>query len=160
MKSQTHLFPFRKNQLLAKNVMCQTKDFIEQFKNQTTCKNCAILIREIKIPLEEMFLKCKFRNRKINCTEFLKETLNGKSICYTFNEFGVYRRDNEQDEQESYKDWTIDEGYKPNAAVNAYPHRALGAGLKFGFSILLRSAKREIDRICSVYNGFAVSVTF
>jgi hypothetical protein len=81
-------------------------------------------------------------------------------ICYTFNEYGVFRRSNEQNELETYKDWTIDEGYKPNASVNAYPHRALGAGLKFGFSILLRSAKRKMDRFCSVYNGFLVSVTF
>jgi Amiloride-sensitive sodium channel len=107
-----------------------------------------------------MFFKCKFRNRKIDCTEFLKEVLYGSNLCYTFNEYGVYRRNNEQDEQESYKYWTIDEGYKPNASVNAYPYRALGAGLKFGFSILLRSAKIEMDWLCSVYKGFSVSVTF
>jgi Amiloride-sensitive sodium channel len=158
-KFQTHLFSFRKKQLLAKSMMCSMGYFIDEFKNQTTCNNCSNLIREIKIPLEEMFFKCKFMNRKINCTEFLKEKLNSQSICYTFNEFEVYRQSNEQNGQEAYKDWTIDEGYKPNASVNAYPHRALGAGLKFGFSILLRSAKREIDRFCSVYNGFAVSVT-
>jgi Amiloride-sensitive sodium channel len=135
-------------------------NFIDEFKNQTTCKNCSNLIREIKIPLEEIFFKCKFMNREINCTEFLKETIYGRNLCYTFNEFGVYRRSNEQDEQESYKDWTIDDGYKPNASVNAFPYRALGAGLKFGFSILLRCAKREIDRFCTFNNGFFVSVTF
>jgi acid-sensing ion channel, other len=133
---------------------------IDQFENQTTCNNCSNLIREIKIPPEEMFFKCKFMNRDINCTAFLKEVIYGRNLCYMFNENGVYRRSKEQDEQESYKDWTIDEGYKPNASVNAFPYRALGAGLKFGLSILLRRSKTEIDSFCSVYNGFVVSVMF
>jgi Amiloride-sensitive sodium channel len=153
-------FSSRKNQLLAKSMKCHNEKFIEQFKNQTTCNNCSNFLREIKIPPEEMFLKCKFRNRKINCTEFLKETINGKYLCYTFNEFGFYRGSNEQDVLETYKDWTIDEGYKPNASVNANPYRALGAGLNFGFSTLLRSTKRESDNYCSIHTGFLVSLTF
>jgi Amiloride-sensitive sodium channel len=140
-------------------MMCYKGYYIDEFKNQTTCNNCSHLIREIAIPLEEMFVKCKFRNRRFNCTEILKATILGKSMCYTFNDLGVHRQNNVQDEQESYKDWTIDEGYKPEAAVNAYPYRALGAGLKFGLSILLRDPERAIDRLCTMNYGFMVSVT-
>jgi Amiloride-sensitive sodium channel len=140
--------------------MCNRGYYIEEFKNQTTCNNCSHLIREIAIPLEEMFVECKFRNRRFNCTEFLKETIHGNSMCYTFNELGVYRQNNVQDKTGFYKDWTIDEGYKPEASANAYPHRALGAGLKFGFSILLRSTKRAIDMFCVMPYGFIVCVTF
>jgi Amiloride-sensitive sodium channel len=135
--------------------MCPNRYYLDEISNFTNCNTCLKLLREIAIPLKDIFIKCKFRNREINCTESFIETLVENRFCYTFNELGVYRQ--LKANSKNVEEWTTDDGYKQTASIDAYPYRALAAGSKFGFSILLRSIRNQLDHFCSVAHGFSVN---
>jgi Amiloride-sensitive sodium channel len=124
-----------------------------QLENTTNCNECLNTLRNIRIPPNEIFVECKFQNRVINCTESFKELVIYAELCYTFNGFGIYRKEQEEEQQE---EWSIDEGFKPTATLDAYPRRALRAGPNFGLSILLKINKQDVDYTCSGSPGFLV----
>jgi Amiloride-sensitive sodium channel len=139
--------------------MCvEGRGLISYVRNYTNCNDCLKLIREIKIPVEELFVKCKFRNREINCKESFVEKIVESNICYTFNSLEVYRHQNSSsvNMEEIDVDWSLDEGYKPTATADVYPYRALGAGQKYGFSFLFKTEQKHLDYGCWLLGGLLV----
>jgi len=132
---------------------------VVELTNITECNECLEAVQQILVPIEDFFVKCKFRNQVINCTKSFKQTVVNDKICYTFNELGFYRHYDGANTHldEAIDDWSIDEGYKPTAPIDAYPYRALEVGFKFGFSILLRTSKKHYDFICSDDDNFLVN---
>jgi Amiloride-sensitive sodium channel len=151
-KLKFKLLPKRKQQIIAKAAFCPRQYLFMSLPNVTNCNQCLTTIRDIKIPPEEIFFDCKFRNRAINCTESFREMLVGFKLCYTFNGLDLLRH---QDGPRT-DEWSIDGGYKSTAALDAYPHRAMRAGLKFGLSFLLRNDDDHFDPICSTLEGYIV----
>jgi Amiloride-sensitive sodium channel len=157
VNSRSDLFVSRKLQALAKGVLCYG-DTIDDFKNYTNCNGCYEALRAMKIPIKDMFIKCKFRGRVINCTESFTESIVNYQFCYTFNELGVYRSYNVNEDKPGLtnEDWNIDDGYKPTASMDTFPRRALKAGKKVGFSILLASDHNQSDQACRSTDLFYV----
>jgi acid-sensing ion channel, other len=147
----------RKQQLLALSMVCPQQLLFDKLANDTNCNNCLETLREIRIPPEDTFVECKFRNKVINCTESFKEVVTEKGLCYTFNGLGIYRWDNVS---QKTPEWNIDDGYNPSANLDAYPRRVLGAGSKFGLSVLLRIKQNDIDDLCYGDPGFWVTLCF
>jgi Amiloride-sensitive sodium channel len=127
--------------------------WIEDVTLYDNCNGCLDAIRKIKIPLREMLIECKFRNRLINCSEFFTETIVNHRLCYTFNEMGFYRQYNGN--EKNMEDWSIDEGYKPTDAIDNFPYRALEAGPQFGLSMLMID-EYKLDPACMRDEGFTV----
>jgi Amiloride-sensitive sodium channel len=144
----------RKLQTIAKSMLCHKHDLVELY-DYDSCHGCLDAIREIIVPIDEMFAKCTFRNRVIKCSEHFIETIYDNRLCYVFNELGVYRKKKRNTEKLN-EDWSIDTGYKPTASVDAYPHRAIGAGPKFGLSLLLKSDRSKLDKFCSLDSTYLV----
>jgi acid-sensing ion channel, other len=84
-----------------------------------------------------------------------KELLTPQGVCYKFNGVESYRPDHRPIGDDS-KQWSIDEGYAAEAHIDTHPRRATRAGMKFGFSFLLRLTKKDQDIVCSVNSGFSV----
>jgi Amiloride-sensitive sodium channel len=142
----------RKYLVLAKTMYCITGFFVLDVLNISECNYCLEELRKILIPIDELFEKCKFRNQVIDCSKSMLHTFVGDRSCYTFNELGITR--NNMDGMN--EDWSIDEGYKSTAPIDAYPPRALGVGPEYGFSILLKSDKKHSDEHCSRDDAFSV----
>jgi acid-sensing ion channel, other len=121
-----------------------------------SCNNCLEALREIKIPLNEMFVECKFRNEVINCTEAFDELVLQNSLCYTFNGMKLYRENNESVDTGS-EDWSIDEGYAPKTSLDTYPQRATSAGTQYGLTVLLRYNTFDYFSSCHDDPGFTVT---
>jgi Amiloride-sensitive sodium channel len=138
--------------MLAIDTFCPEQAAFDDPENMANCNECLATLREIRIPPEEMFLECKFQNQVINCTEVFEETITEVALCYTFNGLAIYRSDSIRRDQ----DWSNDRGYQPTSSADAYPRRALGAGRKFGLSVLLRMNREDIDYTCFGTTGFWV----
>jgi Amiloride-sensitive sodium channel len=148
----------RKIQILAKNQLCNSIEYVHGTENFTNCNDCPKALQEIKIPLEEIFFKCKFQNQVINCTESFKETIVGYHLCYIFNGLELFRQHslNHENMDPMNEEWSVDKGYQPSASADAYPRRALGAGPQFGVTISLRGDKNGLDESCSQTLDFKV----
>jgi Amiloride-sensitive sodium channel len=112
-------------------------------------------LRSIAIPIEDIFFECKFKDQIINCTDSFKQVALKNSLCYTFNGVDVDGSTNEV-----VKEWTIDDGYAPTASMDTYPNRAMGAGSRFGFSILLGYKNVSSRNLCDSEPGFFVCMKF
>jgi Amiloride-sensitive sodium channel len=99
----------------------------------------------MQIPPEEIFVKCQFNNEMVNCTESFKEVILPISVCYSFNGLDVYRQAVTNNEP---KVWSNDRGYEPGTSLDTYPHRGTVAGIRNGFSILLKYNKNDYDDKC------------
>jgi Amiloride-sensitive sodium channel len=109
-------------------------------------------MRKMMVPVEEIFIECKFGSRVINCTESFQEVIIGYKMCYTFNGLELIRQATTTKEHE----WSVDGGYKSTTFLDTYPYRSLGAGAKFGLSLLLQSNEKYNDWDCSILDGFVV----
>jgi Amiloride-sensitive sodium channel len=139
--------------LIALNSFCPTDiDFVDA-DNYSNCNGCLETLREIMIPMEEMFIECKYKGQVINCKDHLQQVGLKQGLCYTFNGIDAFRTNIESQE---VKQWTIDEGYAQSAALDAYPYRATGTGARFGLSILLRYKKTLLASFCERESGFWV----
>jgi len=143
---------------LSKNVFCPRGYIFEGVKNYTDCNECRDTVRQIRIPVEEIFIECKFRNQIISCASVLDEVVVNHGLCYTFNGFELYRRGSESGKRKAVKfqNWNVDDGFKSSDSSDSYPRRASRAGQNFGLSILVRSDMSEMDFFCSGYPGFKV----
>jgi hypothetical protein len=148
----------RKMQLNALSTFCPSKIITDNRKNYPNCNGCLEILREIRIPPEELFVNCKFQKNEINCTESLKETVLRDAMCFTFNGIDAFRQNNSKDNNIRTREWTIDEGYKLNATLNSYPRRSLEAGKQFGFSITLQFNKYDNTYQCRGKPGFWVNL--
>jgi Amiloride-sensitive sodium channel len=127
---------------------------LSQYPN---CNHCLRTIREIRIPPEDMFVQCKFLDKMINCVESLKETISPSlGLCYTFNGLDSFRMASNKNNEIVSGNWSVDEGYKLSAFWDVYPRRALLTGTKYGFSIVLRMKREDVDHTCSDVYGFLV----
>jgi acid-sensing ion channel, other len=122
-------------------------------ENANNCNECLKILRDIQIPFEDMFVECKFQNQVIDCKESFRETAISFALCHSFNGFQVYRWNIEANE---HSDWNADDGYKSEASFDVYPRRAVGAGMKFGLSLLLRMKKTDLSYVCVGTPGFRV----
>jgi len=147
------LFLKRAMQIIALSAVCPPLTLSEDFKNYPDCNACKEILRDIRIPPEEMFVDCNYKNEVVNCRDVLKEMVVQNLLCYTFNGVEIYRHSIEPKTVE----WSIDDGYKPTATLETYPHRILEAGIKFGFSIFLRLHQQDLEYACFGEPGFWVN---
>lgn len=52
--------------------------------------------------------------------------------------------------------WSLEEGYPPNAGLNAYPRRTIISGVKGGFQVDFGIGEDAIDYVCSDIQGYKV----
>jgi hypothetical protein len=76
-------------------------------------------------------------------------------MCYNFNGLEPYRHN---DANNQIKQWSVDEGYNPTVPLESYPLRTISAGIRFGFSMLLKLNKNELDYLCATNLGFKVNL--
>jgi Amiloride-sensitive sodium channel len=143
--------------MLALSAVCIGSISIADYDNNTNCNECLKTLRKLRIPPEEMFVECKFKDQMLNCGSFLKEIWLKSGLCYTFNGAEVYRNNNLINELDA---WTIDEGYAPTAGLDVYPYRATGVGEKSGLTFLLRYRKAALEYLCDKRPGFWVKQEF
>jgi Amiloride-sensitive sodium channel len=144
----------RKRQLLALKAYYPLGFHFDDKENYTNCNKCLATLRQLKIPRDEIFFECIFKDQVIDCDSMFEDVhMENGVMCYTFNGLGMYRKNNESYE---VKEWTIDEGYTPTASLDAYPYRATGVGPKFGFTILLGYKKTALEEFLDNRFGFLV----
>jgi Amiloride-sensitive sodium channel len=136
---------FRQTRFGAISTFCLISNY-DSWANITSCNNCLATLRDITIPPEEIFVECKFKNELINCIESFEEIILPMSVCYSFNGLDVYRQ---EDSNNDPKEWSTDKGYEPGATLDTYPRRGTAAGIRFGFSVLLKLNKKDYDESCS-----------
>jgi Amiloride-sensitive sodium channel len=115
--------------------------------NSTNCNECLKVLNAIKIPFDDIFVECKFGNQFISCKDSFEELIYERYLCYTFNGLKIYRTPGR--EEDITDDWSIDNGYKSAVSLEANPRRALGAGSKFGLSVILRNRFSDFDYFCT-----------
>ncbi|XP_039443656.1 pickpocket protein 28-like [Culex pipiens pallens] len=125
--------------------------------NQTYDSACVDYLRNISVSLDEMLMYCKWRNDMDFCNNIFTETLTEEGLCFTFNGIAA---DDMLRKEELHKDyayttenrssiqWTLENGYREDAAIDTYPLRVLGAGARAGLNILLRLYEYDLDYLC------------
>lgn len=127
--------------------------------NQTYDSACVDYLRNMSVSLDEMLMYCKWRNDMDYCNNIFTETLTEEGLCFTFNGIAA---DDMLRKEELHKDyayttenrssvqWTLENGYREDAAIDTYPLRVLGAGARAGLNILLRLYEYDLDYLCRV----------
>ncbi|XP_039442696.1 pickpocket protein 28-like [Culex pipiens pallens] len=148
--------------------MLQVCDFVlyEVFTNETFDDDCVKLLQQMKIPQNEVFLYCQWRDENVDCSEKFRPTLTEKGICYTFNSLseddllrkeGLHSEYAYLDETRPIVNWTLDEGYSPDATRGVYPQRVLGSGISAGLNVMIKANLSDMDYLCSnTFQGFQV----
>lgn len=55
--------------------------------------------------------------------------------------------------------WTLEKGYPPNSPKDTFPRRAISAGAKAGFYLLIRLYQQDLDYVCrGPVQGFKVRI--
>uniref|UniRef100_A0A6E8W5Z6 Uncharacterized protein n=1 Tax=Anopheles coluzzii TaxID=1518534 RepID=A0A6E8W5Z6_ANOCL len=137
-----------------------------EMNNDSYADDVVPLLQRMAIPFEDMFLLCGWREQVIDCRDFFKETLTEAGICYTFNSLAaddLMRRDQLHSEYEymaenqSSKQWNMDEGYSSRAGGDTYPRRAFGAGRRAGLFVITKVQISDMDYMCgNSFQGFKV----
>lgn len=116
--------------------------------------------------LTENFGTCHFREMKLDCKNVFAATRTDVGMCFTFNmlNYNDILSDN-IDESLKYpnhgissQNWTLQNGYKFNDA-DQFPHRALGAGFKYGLNLVLVGNKTQMKANCiDASRGFKLAM--
>ncbi|KAH0814955.1 hypothetical protein GEV33_007836 [Tenebrio molitor] len=110
---------------------------------------------------------CKYLGVRYNCSELFVPILTDDGICYTFNI--VDRTQLLSDIVIHYKnfhktkvshDWDLEHGYHPSVGLEAYPRRALYAGIPYALEISLTEHEDDLDYTCgSSVKGWKVQIS-
>ncbi|XP_049294260.1 pickpocket protein 28-like [Anopheles funestus] len=156
------LWQFMADEQIAKlEALLQVCDFSFgiEMNNDSYADNVVEYLERLAIPFEDIFLTCGWREHVVNCKDFFKQTLTEAGICYTFNSLAVddlMRREQLHSEyeymaeNETSKQWNMDEGYSSRAGGETYPRRAFGAGRRAGMFVILKVQKYDMDYLCGV----------
>ncbi|XP_055527738.1 pickpocket protein 28-like [Wyeomyia smithii] len=154
---------YQLRQLQAMLQICEFS-FNDQMFNQTYDDDCVTLLKNMSIPQMEMFVICGWHTTYFYCSDEFKLILTDVGYCYSFNLLSsddILRKDQLHTEFEyllenrSSSNWSLDEGYQVGTDINTYPRRALGAGLKAGLMLLLKSNESDMDYLCgNSFQGF------
>ncbi|XP_050098493.1 pickpocket protein 28-like [Anopheles aquasalis] len=134
--------------------------------NQTTDPNVVDLLRNVSMPLHNMFVFCYWRKVSRLCAQKFTETITNDGICFTFNSLSggeMLRVDKLHSDYEYISEkrqaplWSLENGYSEKTDTDAYPERVLGAGFRSGLVILLNLFEQDMDFICrSGVQGFKI----
>lgn len=123
-------------------------------------------LRNISFPLEDMLEKCSWRGVAIDCGEIFSEIVTDEGVCYNFNILTakdllrVENLDPTYDSVDSSRDsslWSNEEEFTRYSGSGVYPRRALGAGVKAGLSVVLKTRKSDVEHVCrGGMDGFKV----
>ncbi|XP_038106259.1 pickpocket protein 28 [Culex quinquefasciatus] len=129
-------------------------------------ENIVATLRNISFPLEDMFEKCSWRGVAIDCGEIFSEIVTDEGVCYNFNILTakdllrVENLDPTYDSVDSSRNsslWSNEEEYTRYSGSGVYPRRALGAGVKAGLSVVLKTRKSDVEHVCrGGMDGFKV----
>jgi acid-sensing ion channel, other len=123
-------------------------------KNETNCNKCVENLREMAIPFNDMFLLCTYRRKMERCDTMFDEVITAEGICYTFNGVNNFRNSTKLDHR-----WSLEDGYKFDQLLHSYPRRALGAGMQFGFFVVMGICRHDFDFVCrGPTQGFKVTL--
>ncbi|XP_053686080.1 pickpocket protein 28-like [Sabethes cyaneus] len=152
-------------QLQAMLQICEFS-FNDQLFNQTYDDDCVAILNNLSIPQMEMFVLCGWHTTYVDCTEEFTLTLTDVGYCYSFNLLSsndMLRKDQIHSEFEysletrPSTNWSLDDGYLSGTDINTYPRRSLGAGIKAGLTVLLKSNESDMDYLCgNSFQGFKV----
>ncbi|XP_039275641.1 pickpocket protein 28-like [Nilaparvata lugens] len=89
-----------------------------------------------------------------------------EGYCFTsnsLNHFDFYHKDGLNSKyRKSLPDaigWNLEDGYDQSAAVDTYPRRAIGSGMKSGLTILMLARYNDLDYLCrGAVQGFKVTL--
>lgn len=115
--------------------------------NDAPKNSIVTILKEVAIPLEEVFLVCKWRNKLINCFDIFKELVTEEGVCYTFNSLDVSQILKGRVGRGSQGSFDIEEGYSSEDS-DLYPHRALNTGIKSGLVIAVHQKHEDVDYLC------------
>ncbi|XP_035900497.1 pickpocket protein 28-like [Anopheles stephensi] len=150
--------------------MIQVCDFsFNQFlPNQHFDDNLVHVLQDMALSFDDLFLRCIWRNKYTSCENLFAKTLTERGICYTFNGLSEdvilrkeeFHRDFDHlSEKKSSKNWSMEQGYKPNLGLDVYPRRVVSAGSSAGLIVLLKSDLQDMDYLCgNSFQGFQAQI--
>ncbi|XP_058464040.1 pickpocket protein 28-like [Malaya genurostris] len=165
--SEEHSIDSRTDYLLAMTQTCD-KNSIERFlmsvstvPNKTLQESYASLIWKLRIPIDDLLVECSFLGESFPCDTLFYPTLTEEGICLTFNGLSSANMLRLEQLEDRYltgtfptQDWSVEEGYSPEATFEAYPFRA-GSGYSMGISVYLSNHLLHHDPLCrGVTKGF------
>lgn len=117
--------------------------------------------------IDDNFISCLLRNRDYKCQDIFSPILTEEGLCLTFNMLDLTELMNQDALTDDIKifnnekftaiNWTLQDGYTTKS-TDAYPRRALGAGLYGGLQIVLQTKKSDKDFLCTKeLQGFQIT---
>ena len=132
------------------------------------------LLKDMAVPLDEMFFACLWRYDFMDCSKLYTEVITEEGICYTFNMLDgqeLFKTDVIDSDFESWNhnssstNWTLEKGYETNSITlrfikhlhifknlllepDTYPKRILSTGVKAGLVAVFLLKKKNFDYIC------------
>ncbi|EFA00686.2 Pickpocket protein 28-like Protein [Tribolium castaneum] len=148
--------------------ICDTKPNIEYKAPKFAGEEMLEFLDEAQPKFLENSFDCRFMGIEYNCSELFVPIFTDDGICYTFNI--VDRTQLLHDIVIHYKnfhktkvahDWTLEDGYVSSAGIDAYPRRALRAGVPFSLEIKMSVDVDDLDYTCgkTSVKGFKVQIS-
>jgi acid-sensing ion channel, other len=147
--------------------LCEQYLFQQYFASdeRPNCSKCVQTMKGMMPRREELIFRCFFRLNSL-CIEHFSEVITDEGLCYTFNGMqlsSVYREESFDDDIDLLShshpsdQWTLEDGYEPNAPLHSYPFRALSSGNSFGLFLIVRTPDEDFDPLCrGPISGFTV----
>ncbi|XP_045477140.1 pickpocket protein 28-like [Harmonia axyridis] len=131
-------------------------DFLDREGNLTTSFQSLEFLKEAAPSFQDMLWACKWTLMNETCENFFVPTLTEDGICYTFNMLdreelltnAVFLHGDYMKHGRNSEGWTLEKGYPPNSPKDTFPRRAISAGAKAGFYLLLRLYDQDLDYVC------------
>ncbi|EFA08874.1 pickpocket protein 28 isoform X2 [Tribolium castaneum] len=146
--------------------ICDTKFDIEYKSPKYADEEMLEFLEQVQPKFLEDSFDCKFLGIPYNCSELFVPILTDDGICYVFNIVDrtqllsdiVVHFKNYHKTQVSH-DWNLEQGYAPTAGIDAYPRRALRAGIPYALEIKMAVHVDDLDYTCGTdVKGFKVQI--
>ncbi|XP_077285517.1 pickpocket protein 28-like [Arctopsyche grandis] len=158
--TEEEYFKMEAASLLCRNIVKNGSDIV----NRTTID----YLKEFGQSFNEMFNKCEWKKKDIDCKELFRPVFTESGQCYTFNILDaeeLFRKKVIYNDLHSFENgtksdgWTMDRGYPGNLSANTYPERGTTSGADGSLTVVLKTYYKDIDYLCATsLQGFKISL--
>ena len=123
-------------------------------------------LKSFAIPFNDVFQRCSYHEKIIDCHKLFYEVITEAGICYSFNMLDSDDILNDIiDDGLKYPkhgkksiNWTLQDGYT-EISSSIYPERVLGSGFAMSLNVWLNVNKNDVDFKCNAFSqGFKMSL--
>lgn len=135
--------------------------------NKTIGYDAIDFLSRVAPQFSDVLWQCKWINQNQTCDTLLTPMLTEEGVCYTFNMLDreelftnvTFLNGNYLQHGIKSMNWTLEKGYPKDLGADTFPRRAIAAGQRACFSLLMTLYEPDLDYICrGPVQGFKILI--